>query len=44
MSGGVALNRGVVELLEEKLGSSLLIHSQPQLVGAWGAALKALEA
>ena len=44
MSGGVALNRGVVGLLAKKLGSPLLIHSQPQLVGAWGAALKALEA
>ncbi len=41
MTGGVAKNRGVVGLLEEKLGSAILIHSEPQIVGALGAALLA---
>jgi len=41
MSGGVAKNRGVVAALEEKLGESLNISSEPQLVGALGAALLA---
>ncbi len=43
MSGGVAKNSGVVKLFEEKLGSPILVHSEPRLVGALGAALKALE-
>ena len=41
MSGGVAKNTGVVELFQEKLEQPLLIHSEPRLVGALGAALKA---
>lgn len=41
MTGGVAKNRGVVALLEEKLERSIHIHSEPQIVGALGAALLA---
>ena len=41
MTGGVAKNRGVVALLEEKLGKKIHIHSEPQIVGALGAALLA---
>ena len=41
MSGGVAKNRGVVALLEEKLGRSIKVHTEPQIVGALGAALLA---
>jgi predicted CoA-substrate-specific enzyme activase len=43
MSGGVAKNKGVVALLEEKLGAPVLIHEEPQIVGALGAALFAKE-
>lgn len=43
MSGGVAKNRGVVALLEERLGSPIHIHQEPQIVGALGAALFALK-
>lgn len=42
MSGGVAKNKGVVELFQEKLKQPILVHSEPRLVGALGAALKAL--
>jgi predicted CoA-substrate-specific enzyme activase len=42
MSGGVAKNRGVVRLLEERIGSPVHVHSDPQIVGALGAALSAL--
>ena len=41
MSGGVAKNRGVVALLEERLGRPLRICREPQIVGALGAALHA---
>ncbi|WP_449247095.1 acyl-CoA dehydratase activase [Desulfarculus baarsii] len=41
MSGGVAKNKGVAALLEERLGAKLLIHDEPQIVGALGAALLA---
>ncbi len=41
MTGGVAKNLGVVALLEEKLGGKIHIHSEPQIVGALGAALLA---
>lgn len=41
MSGGVAKNRGVVALLEEKLGRAMNVHGEPQIVGALGAALMA---
>lgn len=43
MTGGVALNKGVVESLSRRLGLKLLIPDEPQLVGALGAALIARE-
>ena len=43
MSGGVAKNIGVVRALENELHTTLLIPKEPQLVGALGAALIALE-
>jgi predicted CoA-substrate-specific enzyme activase len=43
MSGGVAKNVGVVRALENELHTTLLIPKDPQLVGALGAALIALE-
>jgi predicted CoA-substrate-specific enzyme activase len=43
MSGGVAKNIGVVKSIEEKLGESLYIYDEPEIVGALGAALIALE-
>jgi predicted CoA-substrate-specific enzyme activase len=43
MSGGVAKNRGVVSLLEKNLGRPLYVPPEPQIVGALGAALLALE-
>lgn len=44
MTGGVARNRGVVQQLEAKLGEPLFIADNPDLCGALGAALFALEA
>jgi activator of 2-hydroxyglutaryl-CoA dehydratase len=41
MSGGVAKNKGVVALLEERLGRPLHLHTEPQIIGALGAALMA---
>lgn len=43
MTGGVADNLGVVAALEQELGCEILIPDHPQLVGALGAALFALE-
>ncbi len=43
MSGGVAKNIGVVRAIEEKIGVRLNIYQEPQIVGALGAALIALE-
>jgi predicted CoA-substrate-specific enzyme activase len=43
MSGGVAKNAGVVRALESQLGTTFLVPKEPQLVGAFGAALIALE-
>ncbi|HPP80091.1 MAG TPA: acyl-CoA dehydratase activase, partial [Deltaproteobacteria bacterium] len=43
MSGGVARNRGVVRALEEALGRPIFVPEAPDLVGALGAALFALE-
>lgn len=37
--GGVALNKGVVELLQQQLGKTVLTPADPQIVGALGAAL-----
>jgi activator of 2-hydroxyglutaryl-CoA dehydratase len=39
MSGGVAKNKGVVTLMEEKLGKPIRVYVEPQIVGALGAAL-----
>ena len=39
MSGGVALNKGVVALLEEELRCRILVHEDCQLAGAIGAAV-----
>ena len=41
MTGGVAKNVGVVKLIEEKLGRSIHVSDEPQIVGALGAALVA---
>jgi predicted CoA-substrate-specific enzyme activase len=41
MSGGVAKNPGVVRLLEEHLNKPIHIHTEPQIIGALGAALLA---
>jgi predicted CoA-substrate-specific enzyme activase len=43
MTGGVAKNIGVVKAIESKLGVPLKIYDEPQIVGALGAALIALE-
>lgn len=43
MTGGVAKNIGVVNCLEEKLGEKIFVPEEPQIVGAIGAALIALE-
>jgi len=42
MTGGVAKNIGVVKALEAKLETPLTISAEPQIVGALGAALLAL--
>jgi len=41
MTGGVAQNIGVVKALEKQIGLPILLPSEPQLVGALGAALLA---
>lgn len=43
MTGGVAKNPGVVRAVEKKLGEKLCICEEPEIVGATGAALYALE-
>jgi len=43
MTGGVAKNVGVVESLERKLSTRIVVPFEPQVVGAVGAALFALE-
>ncbi|MGN1014974.1 MAG: acyl-CoA dehydratase activase [Butyricicoccus sp.] len=43
MTGGVARNKGVVKELERRLGSELFVTDNPDLCGALGAALFALE-
>jgi predicted CoA-substrate-specific enzyme activase len=43
MAGGVAKNIGVVRALEKALGTQIKIHVEPQIVGALGAAIIALE-
>lgn len=43
MTGGVALNKGVVSALETELGVKISVVKNPQIVGALGAALFAAE-
>ncbi len=43
MTGGVAKNPGVVRAVEEKIGGRLYICPEPEIVGAAGAAIYALE-
>lgn len=43
MTGGVAKNPGVVAAVEDKIGASLYICEEPEIVGAVGAALFGLE-
>jgi predicted CoA-substrate-specific enzyme activase len=43
MAGGVAKNSGVVKALEKIMDTQLKIHVEPQIVGALGAAIIALE-
>ena len=43
MTGGVAKNPGVVRAVEEKIGAEIYICEEPEIVGAAGAALYALE-
>lgn len=43
MSGGVALNTGIVKALEEELSTSIVVHPYCQLAGAIGAAVAAWE-
>ena len=44
ITGGVALNQGVVNALKAKIGKGIVIAEDPQTVGALGAALLAKEA
>ena len=43
MTGGVANNAGVVYAVQEKLGFDVILPPQPELCGAFGAALFALQ-
>jgi predicted CoA-substrate-specific enzyme activase len=43
MSGGVAKNNGVVRAIQEALGCTIFVPDKPDTVGAFGAALIALE-
>jgi activator of 2-hydroxyglutaryl-CoA dehydratase len=43
MTGGVARNPGVVAAIEERLGGKILIPDEPDICGALGAALIAIE-
>jgi len=43
VTGGVALNSGMVNILEEELGFQVLVPEEPQLVAALGAAIIAKE-
>lgn len=43
LTGGVARNRAAVEFLARALDSEVLVPSQPQITGAYGAALLAME-
>ncbi len=43
MTGGVAKNPGVVKAIEDVLGDKLYIYKEPEIMGALGAAVCALE-
>ena len=43
LSGGVAKNSGVARALSEKLNRQILLPEEPQIMGAFGAALIAME-
>lgn len=43
MAGGVAKNIGVVKALENALGTEIKVYVEPQIIGALGAAIIALE-
>lgn len=43
MTGGVALNQGVVRALEKEIGERIVVAENPQMMGALGAALFAAE-
>jgi (R)-2-hydroxyacyl-CoA dehydratese activating ATPase len=43
LTGGVAKNRGIKRALEEKTGINILVPEEPQIIGAFGAALIAIE-
>jgi activator of 2-hydroxyglutaryl-CoA dehydratase len=43
LSGGVAKNPAISELLSLELGQKILVPKEPQLMGALGAALIAME-
>lgn len=43
MTGGVAMSKGIMHALEDKLKTSILVPEEPQIVGAWGAAMIALK-
>ena len=43
LSGGVAQNQAIPRMLEEETGEKVILPRYPQLVGAYGAALIALE-
>lgn len=44
VTGGVALNKGLVHIFEEEFGFGVLVPEMPQMVGALGAAILAKEA
>lgn len=44
LSGGVVLNPAIARMLEEETGAPVVVPPQPQLMGAYGAALTALAA
>lgn len=43
MSGGVARHSSLVSAMEERLKTKIFVPQNPELVGAWGAALIAME-
>jgi len=43
MAGGVAKNIGVVKAIEKEIGEPLVVPSEPQIIGALGAAILAME-